>query len=142
MLNQGGGAFGAVVHYSEPEGDLDVEKSKFGFVKEMFKAYLKSLVAFVGGRWVSPRDSQDDPECAVVEIDVDLGADALNYIGVWIALLKQFDPRVNTDHPVFRHLGESAERRQSAPVTFTISLRRREEKKEEVYDGKYSETQT
>lgn len=99
----------------------------FNFMKEMFKSYLKSIVAFVGGRWVSPRDSRDDPECAVVEIDVDLSPAALNLIGIWIALLKRFDERVNTDHPIFVYLGETAEKGLSARVTFTISLRRRKE---------------
>lgn len=97
------------------------------FMKDVFKAYLKSIAAFVGGRWVSPRDSQDDPHCAVVEIDADLSPAALNFIGIWVALLKQFDQRVNTDHPIFQYLGETAEKGLSARVTFTISLRRRKE---------------
>jgi len=98
---------------------------KFDFMKAMLKNYLKSIAVFVAGRWVSPRDSREDPDCAVVEIDADLSPTALNFIGIWVALLKKFDDRINTDHPIFMYLGETAEKGLSARVTFTISLRRR-----------------
>ncbi len=100
-------------------------RGKFDFMKEMLKSYLKSIAVFVAGRWVSPRDSREDPDCAVAEIDADLSPTALNFIGIWVALLKKFDDRINTDHPIFMYLGETAEKGLSARVTFTISLRRR-----------------
>jgi len=93
--------------------------------KEIAKGYLKSIARFVGARWIDPRDSQQDSECAVTEVDLDLTPDALNYLGAFLLLLKRHDPRVNTDHPVFQYLGEQAEARQDAAVTFTISVRRR-----------------
>jgi len=98
---------------------------KFDFMKQMFKTYIKSIAVFVAGRWVSPRDSREDPDCAVVEVDADLSPTALKFIGLWVALLKKFDNRINTDHPIFMYLGETAEKGLSARVTFTISLRRR-----------------
>lgn len=93
--------------------------------KELAKAYLKSIARFVGARWVSPRESHDDPECAVMEIDLDLTPDALNFLGAFIMLLARHDPRVNTDHPVFQYLGTKAENREDASVTFNVSLKER-----------------
>jgi hypothetical protein len=94
-------------------------------IKEVAKAYLKSIVRFIGARWISPRDSHEDSECAVTEVDLDLTPDALNYLGAFLLLLRKHDPRVNTDHPVFQYLGRQAENREDAAVTFTISVRRR-----------------
>ena len=80
-------------------------------IKGFLKEYLKTIVHFVRARWISPRDSQDDPDCAVVEFDLDLTPDALNYLGAFLLLLRKHDPRVNTDHPVFQYLGEQAEKK-------------------------------
>lgn len=93
--------------------------------KEIAKGYLKSIARFIAARWIDPRDSQEDSECAVTEVDLDLSPDALNYLGAFLLLLRKHDPRVNTDHPVFQYLGEQAEGRKDAEVTFTISVRRR-----------------
>ncbi len=95
------------------------------FIKEMAKAYFKTIARFIGGRWISPRDSQDDPECAVVDVDLDLTPDAINYLGAFLLLLRKHDPRVNTDHPVFQYLGQQAEKREDAEVTFTIGVKLR-----------------
>ncbi|KKN15025.1 hypothetical protein LCGC14_0990270 [marine sediment metagenome] len=95
------------------------------FMKEVVKAYLKTIIRFVGARWISPRDTKDDPECAVMEVELDLTPDALNFLGAFIMLLARYDPRVNTDHPVFQYLGERAEERENAEVTFLISLKER-----------------
>ena len=96
-------------------------------LKEVFKAYLKSIARFMGARWISPRDTrEDDPDVAVMEVDLDLTPDALNFLGAFLLLLARHDPRVNTDHPVFQYLGQRAEKREDAEVTFLISLKRRE----------------
>lgn len=94
-------------------------------IKELAKAYLKSIARFIGARWISPRDTQDDPECAVMEVDLDLTPDALNFLGAFILLLARHDKRVNTDHPVFQYLGEQSQNREDAEVTFMVSLKRR-----------------
>ena len=92
---------------------------------EMLKVYLKSIGTILGARWVSPRDSIEDPECAVMEVDLDLMPAALNHIGAFLLLLQRFDRRVNTDHPIFRYLGEAAENGEAGIVTITLSLKRR-----------------
>lgn len=88
-------------------------------------AYLKTVARFIGMRWIDPRESQQDSEYAVTEVDLDLTPDALNYLGAFLLLLKRWDQRVNTDHPVFQYLGEQAEARKDAEVTFSISVKRR-----------------
>lgn len=93
--------------------------------KEIAKGYLKSIVRFIGARWISPRDSQEASECVVTEVDLDLTPDALNYLGAFLLLLRKYDQRVNTDHPVFQYLGQQAEKREDAAVTVTISVKRR-----------------
>lgn len=94
-------------------------------LKEMAKAYLKSIAKFIGARWISPRETDADRDCAVMEIEVDLTPDALNFLGVFLLLLAKHDNRVNTDHPVFQYLGQQAQEGQDAEVTFLISLKRR-----------------
>jgi len=93
---------------------------------EVIKAYLASRVAFVGFRWLNPRESQDDPDCAMGAVDLELGPDLVNYAGAFTLVLQRLDRRVNTDHPIFVYLGKCAERGESAAVTVTISVRRRE----------------
>jgi len=101
-------------------------------LKEMAKAYLKSIARFIGARWISPRKTPEtDQDCAVMEIDVDLTPDALNFLGVFLLLLAKHDKRVNTDHPVFQYLGQQAEKRQDAEVTFKVSIKRRKVKPDE-----------
>lgn len=93
---------------------------------EMAKAYLKSIARLVGARWISPRRTpESDQDCAVMEIDVDLTPDALNFLGLFLLLLAKHDNRVNTDHPVFQYLGQQAQKRQDAEVTFKVSIKRR-----------------
>jgi len=95
-------------------------------IVEIVKAYLKSIARFVSARWVSPRDTnENDQECAVMEIDLDLTPDALNFLGAFLLLLAKYDNRVNTDHPVFQYLGEQSQNRKNAEVTFLISLKQR-----------------
>lgn len=89
----------------------------------MIKVYLASLVRLVAFRWLSPRQSQDDPHCAVGEVDLELGPNLVNYAGAFTLVLQKLDPRVNTDHPIFVYLGEAAERGTVAAVTVTISVR-------------------
>jgi len=96
-------------------------------IVEIVKAYLKSIARFVSARWISPRDTPEtDQECAVMEIDLDLTPDALNFLGAFLLLLAKYDPRVNTDHKVFEYLGQQSQKRKNAEVTFLISLKRRE----------------
>lgn len=92
----------------------------------MIKGYLTKHVLFVAFRWLSPRASQANPDCAMGEVDLDLGPGIVNYAGAFTLLLQKLDRRVNTDHPIFVYLGECAERGEDAAVTVTISLRRRE----------------
>lgn len=97
-------------------------------IREVINSYIKKVVHFIGARWISPRDTDTDANCAVMEIDVDLTPDALNFLGAFLLLLAKHDPRVNTDHPVFQYLGQQAQKRENAEVTFLISLKRRAEK--------------
>lgn len=94
-------------------------------LKEVVKAYIKKIVHFMGARWISPRETDADRDCAVMEIEVDLTPDALNFLGAFLLLLAKHDNRVNTDHPVFQYLGEQAQKRENAEVTFLISLKQR-----------------
>lgn len=94
-------------------------------IKEVVKAYLKKIFLFIGARWISPREADADRDCAVMEIDVDLTPDALNFTGAFLLLLAKHDQRVNTDHPVFQYLGQQAQKRENAEVTVLISLKQR-----------------
>jgi len=98
---------------------------KGGLMWTIVKGYLSSQVALLAFRWLSPRESQDDPDCAVGEVDLDLGPDLVNYAGAFTLVLQKLDKRVNTDHPIFVYLGECAERGEPAAVTVTISVRPR-----------------
>ena len=88
------------------------------------KTYLASRLSLVAFRWLSPRQSQAGPECAVGELDLELGVETVNYAGAFTLILQKLDRRVNTDHPIFKYAGECAEKGESARITATISLRR------------------
>lgn len=98
---------------------------KWTIWKTVIVAYLKPIVKFIGARWLSPRHSENAPECAVMEIDLDLSPDGLNFLGAFLTGLSKFDSRVNTDHPVFMYLGKQAEMRQDSEIRFTVFLQRR-----------------
>ncbi len=95
----------------------------------MVKGFLASKLVLVALRWLSPRETQTDPECAVVEIDLELGVETVNYAGAFTLILQKLDQRVNTDHPIFMYAGECAEKGVPAKVTATISLRRTDQVK-------------
>lgn len=90
----------------------------------MVKGFLASRLALVAFRWLSPRETQADPECAVGELDLEVAAGTVNYVGAFTLILQKLDSRVNTDHPIFLYAGQCAEKGESAKVTATISLRR------------------
>ena len=90
-----------------------------------FKERLEEFVIYRSARWLSPRTSQDDPNCAMIEVDIDLKPEPLDELASIVVVLKQFLPNLNTDHPLFVYLGDQSQKGESAAVTLKLSVRPR-----------------
>lgn len=85
---------------------------------------LEFLSFIKGARWRRPSESPDGEECAVMEFDVELDAKKVATMGIVTSVLRRFDPRVDTDHPIFRYLGERQVQGKPSYITLTLSVKR------------------
>jgi len=78
-------------------------------------------------RWVSPGESKGDPRCAIMEFDVELKPELVKWLSLIIAVLRLWDPHIDTDHPVFTYLAKQKKIKQVSHLTLTVSIRPRGE---------------
>lgn len=90
---------------------------------EKIKRIIEYLSFVKAARWVSPRESKADPDCAVMEFDVELKPETVKRISLIIAVLRLWDRHVDMDHPVFTYLGEQKNTKQISRITLTLSIR-------------------
>lgn len=88
---------------------------------------LQSLGFIKGARWLPPSESREDADCAVMQFDVELNADIVAKMGIVTMVLRYFMPRLDTDHPVFKYLGDQHVKGQPSRITATLSIKRTEE---------------
>lgn len=74
-------------------------------------------------KWVRPSESKGDPDCAIMEFDVELKPEIVKWVSLVIAVLRLWDPHIDTDHPVFAYLGKQRNAHQISRLTFTVSIR-------------------
>lgn len=79
--------------------------------------------------WRLPSESQGDPDCIIADLDVDLPPEWIAYIGVGAMVMQMLDPRTNTDHPVFKYMGEQQEKGKPAELSVTFSISKRADQK-------------
>jgi len=72
--------------------------------------------------WRLPSDSQGAAECIIADVDLDLPQDWIIYIGVGATVMRMLDPNTDTDHPVFRYMGEQQEKGLPAELSVTLSI--------------------
>lgn len=88
---------------------------------------LQSLAFIKGARWLPPSESKADADCAVMEFDIELGAERVAFMGTVTMVLRYFMPRLDTDHPIFQYLGDQQVKGEPSRVTATLSIKRTEE---------------
>lgn len=86
--------------------------------------YLNFIKQF---RWVSPRESKADPDCAIMEFDIEFKPETVKWLSLIIAVLRLWDPHIDTDHPVFTYLAKQKKTKQVSHLTLTVSIRPRGE---------------
>lgn len=76
--------------------------------------------------WRLPSESPAEAGCIIADVDLDLPPEWVTYIGVGAMVMQMMDSRTDTDHPIFKYMGEQQEKGLPAElsVTFTISRRR------------------
>lgn len=83
-----------------------------------------NFLSFVkAARWIAPSKSPEDADCAVMEFDLELSPETVEMMGIVTAILRKFDPRVDTDHPVFRYLGQQQVAGQPSEITLTLAIK-------------------
>ncbi len=88
-------------------------------------AKVMEFLSFIkAARWRRPSESPEYGECAVIEFDIELDASKVAMMGIVTSILRRFDPRVDTDHPIFRYLGERQVQGKPSYVTLTLSIQR------------------
>lgn len=90
---------------------------------EKIKKIMEYLNFIKNFRWVRPSESKGDPRCAIMEFDVELKPEIVKWVSLVIAVLRLWDPRVDTDHPVFAYLGKQKNSKQISRLTLTVSIR-------------------
>lgn len=92
-------------------------------------AKVLSFLSFIrAARWRRPSESQQDRDCAVMEFDLELQANTVAMMGIVTAVLRRFDPRVDTNHPIFLYMGKQQEANKPSYITLTLTIRRTEGK--------------
>jgi len=94
---------------------------------EKAKIIAKALdfLSFVkGARWLRPSQSGEDRDCAVMEFDLELPASWIAMLGIVTTILRKFDGRVDTDHPIFLYLGNRQLQGKASYITMTLSIKK------------------
>ncbi len=92
-------------------------------------AKVMEFLSFIrDARWRRPSESPEDRECAVMEFDLELDASKVAAMGIVTSILRRFDDRVDTDHPIFRYLGERQVQGKPSYITLTLSIQRTDER--------------
>ena len=92
----------------------------------MTRKAIQYLAMIKDARWLRPSRSPEDEDCAVMEFDVEVPAELVASIGQLTMFLRTLDPSVDTDHPVFRYMGERQIAGENSRLTLTVSMRRTE----------------
>lgn len=79
-------------------------------------------------RWRRPSETRDEANCVILDAEVDLPADAVKWLGISLLFLQRLDPNVDTDHPIFRYMGEQQEAGLESRITVTVAITRRDAK--------------
>jgi len=91
-------------------------------------AKVMEFLSFIrAARWRRPSESPEAADCAVIEFDMELDAAKVAMMGIVTSVLRRFDPRVDTDHPIFRYLGERQVQGKPSYITLTLTIRRTED---------------
>jgi len=95
-------------------------------VRGLFQSFTKCAGWVKRVRWLVPSESKCGPDCAVLAFDVDVPPGAVAGVGFMTAWLRSFGAEVDTDHPIFRYLGNQQEAYKSSEITVTVSIKRRD----------------
>ena len=86
-----------------------------------------SILKFIQGvRWLLPSESEEDEDCAVMEVSVKVEPEAIAMLGLALGGLRMFDSHVDTDHPIFEYLGGQQVKGEPAKLAVTLSIRKAE----------------
>ena len=84
-----------------------------------------SILKFIKGvRWLLPSESDEDEDCAVLQLDVTIEPAAISFLGLALTALRMFDGNVDTDHPIFQYLGEQQVKGEDADLNVTLCIGR------------------
>lgn len=87
--------------------------------------FLMSL-KYKGTRWKRPSESKESPECAIVDVFLDVPPESSRAWEILLAIVKEYVVAADTDHPIFEYMKLAQMNGRIAGLTLTLSLKERE----------------
>lgn len=88
--------------------------------------FLGSL-KFRGTRWRAPSDTKESPECAIVEVHLDVPPESSRAWEILLSIVTKWVHGADVDHPIFQYLKLAQLTGQTGALTLTLSLKERDQ---------------